>query len=60
MRKIENYNQSQNHLFDGLKDCTDFDPSKSKKSVLSVPSVAIRDADNMQVEINQYLNQLVK
>jgi hypothetical protein len=60
MRKIENCNQCQNLGFDGLKDYTDLNILESKKSVQSASSVAIRDSDNMQAEINQYLNQLVK
>jgi hypothetical protein len=53
-------NNRQNHGFEGLKDCTDFNTNQSKKSVQSEPSVTIRDSDNMQQEINQYLTQLVK
>lgn len=53
-------NKRQNYGFEGLKDCTDFNTNQSKKSVQSEPSVTIRDSDNMQQEINQYLTQLVK
>ncbi len=67
MRKIENYNQCQNHglncqshELEGLKDFTDLTPSKTKKSVSSSSSVRICDSDNIQAEINQYLTQLVK
>ncbi|OQY96964.1 MAG: hypothetical protein B6D37_00255 [Sphingobacteriales bacterium UTBCD1] len=37
-----------NHGFIGLKDFTDFETSKTKKSVSSESSVAIGDSDNMQ------------
>lgn len=54
---------SQNHGLSGLKDYTDSNLVKStypRKSVSSASSVAISDSDNMQKEINQYLNQLAK
>jgi hypothetical protein len=53
-------NKRQNYGFEGLKDCTDFNTNQSKKSVQSEPSVTIRESDNMQQKINQYLTPMVK